>query len=306
MRFDHHHEVGQAGDDPIAGRKTPGLGTGTQRRLAQQQADLGHPVPQPRATAGVHDIESAAHHRHRCRGPCRRGHGQGPLVGRVVDAAGQAGDDGDAGLGQLRGPGTSQLEPVGRRPAGSDDGHGGGSQRQRISTSEQQGRRLGILLQPQGITRRAPHQQLHAVTLVAVKQLTGFDGPSRHEPTRQQLLPVPPQLGPGQIRMIGMAPSQQFPSGLGRAGRRYQLVQAVGPHRRQDQQRRHVGPLRSWRWGVQAPHCSAPSSTSQSTRRCMAKLRCSSPSTVVDSPARSARVRATRRTRSTPRAVSRC
>ena len=78
---------------------------------------------------------------------------QGAAVRRRVDAAGEAGDDGDPGRGQGAGEELGRLAAVGVRPAGADDGHGGafgqlsphGDHRRRGRELEKAGRVAGVL-----------------------------------------------------------------------------------------------------------------------------------------------------------------
>ena len=103
---------------------------------ATASPDSAEAVVQPGILRRVDDVEAAGQHR-------QRAGGEGALMRRGVDAAGEAGDHGEAGLAQLPRHVTGEAAAVQRGVAGADDAdHRPGRQ---LAAAAQRQHRRGVL-----------------------------------------------------------------------------------------------------------------------------------------------------------------
>ncbi len=116
-RLDDQGAVAESGDQAVADGEVAGQRLGSEGELGDQGAALGDLVAQPPATPGIVDVEAAAED-----GEGRAtARSRGGAVGGRVDAAGEAGDDREAVLRQMRGERARDVEPVRAGAAGADD-----------------------------------------------------------------------------------------------------------------------------------------------------------------------------------------
>ena len=104
VRLDHDHDVGERGDDAVAGREPPALGPGA--RAAPRTAAPRPARPRCHSScwwARVDDVEPAAHHAD----GRRPAGGQRTAVGGAVDAGGEARHDRHARPPPGRGPSSN-------------------------------------------------------------------------------------------------------------------------------------------------------------------------------------------------------
>ena len=116
--LDHDHRLRQARDDAVARREAPGRRGRAGPVLGQQRAALGDPRRQPAVAARVGHVHARPEHRDREPAAVQRA-----LVGRGVDAVGQAAHDDRPPLGQSGRERAGERPPLRRRPAAADDRH---------------------------------------------------------------------------------------------------------------------------------------------------------------------------------------
>ena len=122
VALDHHHHVGEGGDDPIAGRKHTRVRLRPERRFGEDRPPIRHVLPELAIRRGIHDVQPGADHRHR-RSRVGASCPQGAGMGRSVDAPGQARNHDDAFGGEVTGQLGRHLAPVVGGRSGTDDGH---------------------------------------------------------------------------------------------------------------------------------------------------------------------------------------
>ena len=294
--LDHDHGFGQGGDDPVAHREPPGLGPGAQRSLGEQQAPLPYVVPEPGVAAGVDHVEPRSDDGHRWRGD--RGV-ERPGVGRAVDAQGEARHHGDARRGQVPPELAGHLDAVAGALAGAHDGDPPGRQRLRVAAGEEHGGGLLVVDEVGRIPGVAPDQDLDPGPPERLPGLAHVD--PRRGPRPGGGHPVgigTARLGDGRSAE-GPAP-QDDPPRLGRLPQPEHGGQPGRPHGRQPAEGRGPGAGRelvgSPEVGCRAHAAQLSWAVTRSARSPRARATCSS-SRTVGAPARSATVRATRRTR---------
>ena len=117
--LDDHDGVGQRGDDPVAGGEAPRGGLDAGLVLGDDAAGLCDPAGEFGVGGRVVAVDAAAEHGDRAPACV-----EGAAVCLGVDAAGEAGDDRDAGGGEVAGERARDLGAVAGTGACADDGDG--------------------------------------------------------------------------------------------------------------------------------------------------------------------------------------
>ncbi len=151
----HQRAAGDAGDQAVAAREIEGERVRAQRVFAGDQALLGNAASKAGMPGRIDAIQAGADESDRAARA-----GQAAVVGRAVDAHGQAGNNGQPALTQKTSEFTRVVHALrGRAPAAHD---GDARRRQQLDPAqrEQQQRRVGRLQQQNGVARIAQYDDV--------------------------------------------------------------------------------------------------------------------------------------------------
>ena len=292
-RLDHHDDVGQRGDDPVAGRKRPAANGRARRELRDDEALAQQPGMEGPLGPRIRDVGAAAEHRD---GPAARL--QRARVSGRVDAERQAADHGHAGRREAPTQVAGDAQSIGAGPASAHHRHqrlgGQLAQTPRVGR-EENGGRAGQVVQRGRVAAVVPADRVEPGGSggggggLGVEALVAGPQPAPGRPGRRQR-GRQGGVGEGERGVQGVHaahPLQVVSQRLDQPG----AAQAAGAGRHR----------RALRGGGQRRAHAAAGSTAGSWRKASARRTWSL--SVRSLPARSAIVRATRTTRSIPRAL---